>query len=357
MAFRLFVVLSVCVVALTIVSGAPHFEHSFSGFQRYAHHFGKVYSSVEEHNTRYAAFLQSAQRIDEKNEEHLKATGRDEKIFGFTKFSDLTPEEFKSYYLNYKRSARPTQPRHSTIEVAATSKLLKDSVDWRNEGAVTPVKNQEQCGGCWAFSTTEAIESQFFMSTGKLLELSVQQIISCDTNDAGCSGGDPPTAYQYVEGAGGLELDSTYPFSSGNGNNGTCQVNNGSLVVSVSSFNFAVPECTSGSCSNQDETALANALAQVGPMSICIDATPWQDYTGGVMSSGCPGAANDLDHCVQLVGYDTSASPPYWIVRNQWGTSWGEDGYIRLEYNHGNVCGVADEASYPVTACVPGSTC
>ena len=246
---------------------------------------------------------------------------------------------------------RPKAANKEWIDIHPVKRIANPPAkwDWFTEGACTPVKDQGQCGSCWAFSATEEIESMWIRSNHSKTVLSEQQIVSCDQTDAGCDGGDTITAYEYVQQAGGLETEADYPYTSGNsGANGQCKFSASKTVVTVTNYSYAVPPCT-GSCNSQNEDLLATQLYSVGPVSICINASPWQDYTGGVMSTNCPGAANDLDHCVQLVGYDTTASPPYWIVRNQWGTSWGEEGYIRLEYDSGNVCGVADEASYPIT--------
>jgi len=213
--------------------------------------------------------------------------------------------------------------------------------DWRDKGAVTDVKDQGQCGSCWAFSATEEIESMWFLSNGSLPILSPEQIVDCDTVDQGCNGGDTVTAYQYVEQAGGLETDSDYPYTEG----GDCNADSSEFVASISGFNYATPPCTD-SCDSQDEDTLQSNLASTGPVSICVDAEIWQTYSGGVIepSDGCDYDYTSLDHCVQLVGYDQDDTGTYWIVRNSWNTDWGDNGYIYLRRG-GNVCGVADEAT------------
>merc|ERR1711964_552763 len=154
-----------------------------------------------------------------------------------------------------------------------------------------------------------------------------EQIVQCDNVDAGCNGGDTITAYHYVETAGGLATEDDYPYSKKTyeGVTGTCQ----SFTVSggdISGYSYATPACTSRNCDDQDESLLASNLASTAPVSICVDASPWQTYSGGVMTdsnSNCKNGYYNLDHCVQLVGYNLDASTPYWLVRNSWGSSWG----------------------------------
>jgi hypothetical protein len=138
-------------------------------------------------------------------------------------------------------------------------------MDWRTKGAVTPVKNQEQCGSCWAFSAVEGVESAWFLKRRQLLELSPQQVVSCDGSDGGCNGGDLPTAFGYIALAG-LETDKTYPYTSGNGNSGTCLYQKKHVVAHISGFEYAT---TKG-----NETAMQAAMMVHGPLSICVDGTP-----------------------------------------------------------------------------------
>jgi len=240
--------------------------------------------------------------------------------------------------------------RAENVAVAETTDEMRAAapgkLDWTTQGATTPVKDQGQCGSCWAYSATEGIESGLFMSTGILTELSEQQVISCDKTDGGCDGGDLPTAFAYVKKAGGISTESDYPDSSASSERtGSCKWDK-SEAASITKDTFAIPECTGGSCKHQKESDLMAQLATNGPLSICVNANPWNSYNGGVMTaSTCDGKYNDLDHCVQLVGYDNTVSKPYWKVRNSWGTSWGERGYIRLAMGT-NTCGVADEAMF-----------
>jgi len=243
------------------------------------------------------------------------------------------------------------QPRNGAVKVATITDDMRAAApaawDWTTKGATSPVKDQGSCGSCWAFSATEGIESAVYMQHNVMPILSTQQIISCDPNDGKCNGGDLPTAFDYVESDGGIDTDSNYPDTSHRfGIGGSCKSH--AHNVKVTDYAYAVPPCEGGSCSSQDEDGLKAALYKNGPLSVCVNANDWNSYNGGVYPSGCSGAYNTLDHCVQLVGYDTTASTPYWIVKNSWGSSWAEAGHVWLPMGE-NSCGIADEAMF-VTA-------
>jgi C1A family cysteine protease len=260
------------------------------------------------------------------------------------------------------------QPRSENfvLPVATITDEMRQSapakLDWSQQGATSPVKDQGGCGSCWAFSATEGIESGLYMATKKMTQLSTQEIVACDKDEpdgGGCGGGDLPTAFAWVMKAGGMDTSSDYPdTSSSSGRTGTCKWS-GKKVAQVTNWTYAIKPCAldehakGGQCKNQDEDGLKAALATFGPLSVCVNAGSWDFYSGGVLSAKCSGAWSKLDHCVQLVGYDTTASKPYWKVRNSWGRSWGERGFIRLPMGE-NACGIADEATYvkatPVSA-------
>jgi len=261
-------------------------------------------------------------------------------------------QKVSNFARGFKRMPRSSNAVVPVFEITEQMRAAAPaSVDWSTQSVLTPVKNQGQCGSCWAYSATEGIESYLAMNSGSLRELSEQQIISCDKTDGGCNGGDLPTAWDYVKNAGGIVAESAYPdTSSSAGETGSCKKHQLSdKVASVSGFTWAVPECTGGSCKNQDEDGLKAVLASKGPISVCVNAGSWDWYTGGVLGGSCSASYNDLDHCVQLVGYDTTASTPFWKVRNSWASSWGENGFIRLPMGQ-NFCGIADEAAIPTAA-------
>lgn len=269
---------------------------------------------------------------------------------GINKFADYSQEEFARNKLGYRPRA---QTDLEEIEVLERQEDGGSIVDWRGK-AITAVKDQGDCGSCWAFSAVQEIESSIFMATGKLpVPLSTQQIISCDKDDNGCDGGDPSSAYEYVMKAGGLDSDKDYPDTSHvDGKDGKCKWDK-KKVASVKGHTYAVKPCQDGSCTHQDEDGLAAALASKGPISICVNAQKgWQSYKKGILAVSCPGKADGLDHAVQVVGYNKAADKPYWIVRNSWNTDWGVDGFIYLPMGH-NACGIADEATFVATGGKP----
>jgi len=308
-------------------------------FENYMTKFNKSYVGLDDFMAHYNNFRANLQRIEQLRATHLAETGTSgDEVYGINKFTDLSRKEFNrllGYTPRYRSQNIPvTQPKSDAVPT---------SFDWRTENKVTPVKDQGNCGSCWAFSATEEVESAWAMDGHTLEEFSVQQIVSCDKNDAGCDGGDTISAYEYIESAGGLETDSAYPYTSGGGNDGSCHFNNKNTVVKVTGYSYATPGCTN-SCNNQNEDTLLQNLYEKGPVSICVYAETWQYYTGGILSSSCPHAYSDLDHCVQLVGYNNDKAPGYWIIRNSWNTDWGINGYIYVARGK-NLCGVADEAT------------
>jgi len=268
------------------------------------------------------------------------------------------PQKYARGFVRQPRDANWVPPVSTITEEMRQN--VPDKLDWSEQGATSPVKNQGDCGSCWAYSATEGIESGLYMATKKMTELSVQEIISCDKDEpdgGGCDGGDLPTAFAWVEKAGGMDSEADYPTTSGEtGRTQTCKWSK-KTVAKLSNWSYAITPCAKseqakgGKCADQDEDGLKAALATHGPLSVCVNAGSWDFYSGGVLSGKCSGAWADLDHCVQLVGYDTTASKPYWKVRNSWGSSWGEKGFIRLPMGE-NACGIADEATFTTVSAV-----
>jgi len=305
-----------CVSAVTLNSAVT------DAFGRFMKEYGKSYDSVEEYAKRLGVFAENMDRVAKMNAEHVLING--EAVFGVTKFSDLTPEEFKATYLTYRPSNRTRDIKDPVIEGP-----IANDIDWVSKGAVTPVKDQGRCGSCWAFSATAAIESYAKLSGKYGLEvLSAQQINSCDKRDGGCNGGNTETAYEYVKGAGGIERNSDYPYTSGGGSTGSCKFQSSKIAVTISGYHSV----------SRGESALKNALND-GPASLCLAASSWQTYRGGILAR----CDNQVDHCVQGTGYSGSS---YWRIRNSWGTSWGESGFIRLAQGK-DLCKVSDDTTYP----------
>lgn len=320
-------------------------------FSAFKTEFGRSYASPQHEANRLAIFTTNMNKAAELSKKVPSAK------FGVNQFADIDALEFARTHLNFKplvgddalkRMNRPVRRNRGYT-------ALPTNFDWRapDQGrpvGVTAVKDQGQCGSCWAFSATESAESSFILAGNNPIILAPQQTVDCDTVDAGCNGGDTPTAYAYMEGAG-IQTEASYPYTSGlTGSAGTCAYNASDVAVKISSFVYATPAC-SGACTSQNEDLLAQNLYKSGPVSICVDASPWQTYTSGILTdaAGCDATYTDLDHCVQLVGFgvDSSSNTKFWSVRNSWASSWGEAGYIRLLYG-ANTCGVADEATQVV---------
>jgi C1A family cysteine protease len=245
---------------------------------------------------------------------------------GVNAYSDLTWAEFKAYF----NLDTGLDPQHCSATGRNGRSLppskIPDSVDWRTKGMVTKVKNQGSCGSCWAFSATESIESEAFLSGKYSLEvLAPQQIVSCDKKSSGCNGGDPATAFTYIK-ANGMEKEADYPYTA---KDGSCKFNSAKVAVKISG-----QKTVSGG-----ESGMLTAL-QGRPLSVCHQTGGWQHYSGGVMTSCSSGGG----HCTQMVGYASSGD--YWIVKNSWGTSWGNSGYLYLKKGS-DLCGISKHCLYP----------
>jgi C1A family cysteine protease len=298
-------------------------------FSKWVSNNDKVYNNDQEYQYRLSVFASNLDLIQQLNEEG----GAN---FGLNRFADLTPSEFKSFYLG----SIPVPDPEEKVKLDLPNVEAPDTFSWIPLGKLTPVKNQEQCGSCWAFSATENIESVWMiaknMTSDDFKPLAPQQIVDCDKVDFGCNGGWPRQAFQYIITAGGQDTEASYPYKAVNQ---ACHFIAADVESKIASWKYAT------TTKNEDE--MKTAVATVSPLSICLDAENWQFYTSGIMTAAqCGGVV--LDHCVQIAGYDTTnAASSYWNVRNSWGTDWGEKGFIRLEYGH-NTCGLALQATTSV---------
>ncbi|KAK5774398.1 hypothetical protein PVK06_042253 [Gossypium arboreum] len=301
-------------------------------FESWVSKHAKFYESFEEKLLRFEVFKDNLKHIDKRNKEISSYW------LGLNEFADLTHEEFKNKYLGlkpevFKKNRSP--PEEFTFRDDVD---LPKSVDWRQKGAVTPVKNQRSCGSCWAFSAVAAVEGINKIVTGNLTSLSEQELIDCDTSfNNGCNGGLMDYAFEFIVANGGLHKEEDYPYLM---EQGTCEEKKEETdVVTISGYKD-VPE--------NDEKSLLKALAHQ-PLSVAIEASgrDFQFYSGGVFNGPC---GTDLDHGVAAVGYGTWKGSDYIIVKNSWGPKWGEKGYIRMKRNTGKpegLCGINKIASYP----------
>jgi len=289
----------------------------------------KAYTDLAEEKVRYVIWKDNLMRIVDFNRKNKDVSLR------MNHFGDKTNTEFRAIMNGYLKS----ESRNGSTFLAPANVKVPDSADWRKEGYVTPVKNQGQCGSCWAFSTTGSLEGQHFKKTGKLVSLSEQNLVDCSTSygNHGCQGGLMDNAFRYIKANGGIDTEASYPYE---GENERCHFKKASVGATDTGF-VDIPE--------GDENALKTATATVGPISVAIDAShfSFQFYHHGVYNElSC--SSTKLDHGVLVVGYGTENGKDYWLVKNSWGAGWGLNGYIHMSRNKNNQCGIASKASYPL---------
>jgi KDEL-tailed cysteine endopeptidase len=294
-------------------------------FNLFTERFHKRYSSLEELETRFSIFRKNIITIYSHNQEKRNFTMR------VNQFADLTQEEFKDYVGEMLSGS-------FGCGIFSNISDTPDSIDWRTKGAVTPVKDQGQCGSCWTFSATGAVEGAWSIAKGELYDLSEQELVDCAKlkyGSMGCNGGQMEGAFKFIAENGQCSL-SSYPYTA---KDGTCQ--RCSPVVNIRTCMDVEPN---------NALALRSAVAQQ-PIAVAIEADTryFQFYAGGVLTSSTCGT--NLDHGVLVVGYGTENDIDYWLVKNSWGTSWGEDGYVKIARSSANdpgICGIAMNPSFPV---------
>lgn len=268
-------------------------------------------------------------------------SGNSTYTLGHNQFSCLTNEEFASQYLSTTYVPRVAGETGNEIHYGNETQPLAAAVDWVSKGAVTPVKNQGQCGSCWSFSTTGALEGAYKIKNGKLVSFSEQELVACDKTDSGCNGGLMDSAFTWIGKNGGLCTEASYPYTAAAGKRGSCMKN-------CKAVSGSAPKGHKDVAGN--DAAMMSALNK-GPVSVAIEAdkSAFQLYKSGVLTK--TGCGTKLDHGVLAVGYGTSPSN-YYKVKNSWGGSWGEKGYIRMERGTAagkkGMCGIlSGPPSYP----------
>ncbi|CAL1380494.1 unnamed protein product [Linum trigynum] len=293
--------------------------------------YGRVYGSSREKEVRYQIFKDNAALVDSFN-----AGGNKPYKLGTNQFADLTNEEFKTTRCRFK--GHMCSPQEGSFRYENVS-AVPTTMDWRKKGAVTPIKDQGQCGSCWAFSAVGAMEGITQLSTGKLISLSEQELVDCDTkgDDQGCGGGLMDDAFKFIIQNKGLTTETNYPYTAADG---SCSASKeGNPAATIKGYED-VPA--------NNEVALMKAVASQ-PISVAIDAgdSSFQLYESGIFTGEC---GTELDHGVTAVGYGESGGMKYWLIKNSWGAQWGEEGYIRMQRDVSakeGLCGIAMQASYP----------
>jgi len=339
-----FILALVCLVAVAFAQ-----QNMDAAFEAYINQFSKVYSSPAEKAARFENFKASMQKAAAYQAASPSAT------FGATKYSDMTDAERRAYV-----AAQPITPNAAVLTCLAKGVdashdrfegrkiALPTSFDWRDLGKVTPVKDQGQCGSCWSFSTTGAMESAYAVknNVNATTQLSEQAIVDCSNGCApedgqsvcnqGCNGGWPWTAIVDLMSWGGLPVEADYPYHA---TDGTCVVKQKKLILNPKNYT-----CLSGPDQNggpaDETTQMPTYLMKYGALSIALNAEPFFSYTSGIINltpAQCEGT--QLDHAVLIVGWGVQNNVPYWIVKNSWGLGWGEKGYVRM-YRGNGLCGL-----------------
>ncbi|CAG9566499.1 unnamed protein product [Danaus chrysippus] len=298
-------------------------------FEDFIREYNKKYDSKEKEQ-RFKIFVDNLKRINDLNRKSTNA------VHGITKFSDLSEEEFQKFYTGFKPDPSVLNGDFQKNKVRLSFNVTAPAAfDWRDKGVVTRVKIQKHCGSCWAFSTTGNVESINAIKNGNLVELSEQQLVDCDTDSNACKYGYPERAQQYLVSNGAMSEES-YPYAAVAG---TCKYDSSQVVVKLSSFEHV----------NIAEDQMVDKLYNTGPLSIVIASKALDTYISGILVDNCA-QGQQLDHAVLLVGYGNEGGVDFWLVKNSWGSNWGESGYFRIQrgvnclmiQNYGVISGIME---------------
>lgn len=302
-------------------------------WQEWKSFYGKSYKSDILDTGHFAVWKNNLELIQKHNSE-----GRSYSL-AMNEFGDLTVEEYRSLFPGSTSCLyQETKRQGSFFSLSSGVTQLPDTVDWRTKGYVTPVKNQGQLGASWAFSATGSLEGQHFRKTGDLVSLSERNLEDCSGCNMNFSYPSPvDCAFMYVKENGGIDTEAGYPYPC----HKSCCYDKAYVGATCTGY----VDVKTGS-----EAALQVAVAEVGPISVIIDASheSFQFYRSGVYNEPDCNSSRLLDHAVLVVGYGTYQGQDYWLVKTSWGTEWGMEGYIMMSRNKDNQCGIATSASYPL---------
>ena len=322
----------------TAVYSISHYEVVREEFESWKLLHQKTYLSAMEDLVRMKIFMENKAKIARHNQRaHFGSATFTMKM---NHLGDQLTQEVTSNKNGYRKGLlKKTSAAIGASFIAPDYLCVPEMVDWRQKGAVTEVKNQGQCGSCWAFSATGALEGQNFRKSGKLVSLSEQNLIDCSAKygNHGCHGGLMDFAFQYIKDNRGIDTEDSYPYEA---EDDKCRFSK----KNIGAVDVGFVDIPAG-----NEEALMKAVASVGPISVAIDASQesFQFYAKGVYQE--PSCTPDgLDHGVLVVGYGTEDGQDFWLVKNSWGTTWGDEGYIKMARNEKNMCGIASDASYPL---------
>jgi len=315
------IIIALALLVAVSASFLPREDENMFKFMKFLSQNNREYSTVEEFQTRFAIFSANLNKVA--NHEV------------FSPFMDVSSQEFNDRLTLNARAIPASRAKTESYRLKNFAGEAPASFDWRSKNAVNGVKDQGQCGSCWAFSAIGNIEGQFAIKKGKLERFSEQQLVDCDTEeDQGCNGGLMDNAFKYLE-SQGVELEADYKYT---GRDGKCKYNKSKEVIKVKSFQDI----------EQNEDTIKAALFEHGPLSVAVDASAFQFYSGGILSAAdCD--FQQLNHGVTLIGYGVEDGQDFWLVKNSWGTGWGEEGFIRIERGAG-ACGINTAVSTAILA-------
>ncbi|KAM3720267.1 Cathepsin [Dirofilaria immitis] len=323
--------------------GNKHLMQQYADYKLYKRKYNKPDEEINLEHRRFMIYLENIKEIEKHNERYRY--NKETYKMGINHLADMLPEEFDKL-LGFVGSKMRIRNKFQNISRIKLKGPLPDKIDWRDSGAVTAIKDQGNCGSCWAFSAVGALEGQHFLQTGKLINFSEQNLIDCSSNDNydnyGCLGGFILEAFRYVVDNDGINTEESYPYD---GYENSCRFSTGNIGTSA----YGARSLPVG-----DELQLQAAIAMIGPISVAINASTMKFYQKGIISTHK--CSTGLNHAVLAIGYGTELVKlgngtkklfDYWLIKNSWGNEWGINGYLKLARNQNNMCGIGLYSCYP----------